>query len=145
MVSTKPKEKKMKEKKKGDINFNLLPVCVYTLEISNEEEGGRDNGVATNNAPAKRDGVLSIAQVFLTRRRLLCRRKKALPFSSMTMVLAKEISVSNPIDVVGYLPDWRLNADDDATRRRTRSLVHALCARTNALILFRSKWTKTES
>ena len=52
------------------------------------------------------------------------------------MVLAKEIPVSNPIDVVGYLPDWRLNEDDDATRRRTRSLVHALCARTNALILF---------
>merc|ERR1712159_937579 len=68
------KRKKNERKKKGDIN--LLPVCVYTIEISNEEGGGRDNGVATNNAPAKRDGVLSIAQVFFVRRRLLCRRKK---------------------------------------------------------------------
>ena len=67
---------------------------------------------------------------------VFCVVAKSTPFSSMTMVLAKEIPVSNPIDVVGYLPDWRLNEDDDATRRRTRSLVHALCARTNALILF---------
>ena len=62
------------------------------------------------------------------------------------MVLAKDDDdddVSNPIDVVGYLPDWRLNEDDvvndddDAAKTTTtRSLVHALCARTNALILF---------
>ena len=147
MVSTKPKEKKMKEKKKATF---LLPVCVYyRYQMKKEEE----ETMASRPTTPPRRGMVVVDSRRRLRRRLVvlfflvllrcflcvvvfCVVAKSTPFSSMTMVLAKEIPVSNPIDVVGYLPDWRLNEDDDATRRRTRSLVHALCARTNALILF---------
>ena len=37
----------------------------------------------------------------------------------------------NPIKVLGYLPDWRI-----ANETTSESIVHALCARTDAIVLF---------
>jgi len=58
--------------------------------------------------------------------------------SSSSFIYAQKfgnVPTSNPkpIKVLGYLPEWRLSTNDTA---EARSIVHGLCARLNALILF---------
>ena len=40
-------------------------------------------------------------------------------------------TLTNPIKVLGYLPDWRI-----ANETTSESIVNALCARTDAILLF---------
>ena len=158
----------MKKNSKKKATF-LLPVFFFSIDIiimKKKEEEEKASVLETRPTTTRTTTRRVVRRG--SRRRLLLRRNnksrffvssfffslllllKWCSFSSLTkmtssMVLAKDDDdddddVSNPIDVVGYLPDWRVNEDDvnddDAAKTSTRSLVHALCARTNALILF---------
>ena len=52
-------------------------------------------------------------------------------FANASLDSSRKTLVTNPIKVLGYLPDWRI-----ANETTSESIVNALCARTDAIILF---------
>ena len=52
-------------------------------------------------------------------------------FANASLDSSRKTLLTNPIKVLGYLPDWRI-----ANETTSESIVNALCARTDAIILF---------